>query len=273
MTHLRLLLADCYRIWTAEHPARQAAALAYYSMFALAPILYVGLRVAGLFVDQLLLTETLDAVLIDTFGNDVAAFVRDLVVNAGDRTRGGSLLTTLISTGALLYAASGLFVQLKHSLNAIWQAPAATTTGVWNFLVSRVLAFALVIGLGALLVVAVFAGAMVTFLQTTLGISTRFQFANLAVMFGLSTITFAVIFKVLPDTDVGWRHSVWGAMVTTLLVGIGGSIVILYLRISNAGTAFEAAGSLAVLLIGIYYTAQLFLAGAVFTRALAESDP
>ena len=266
----RTLLTNCVAIWTVRRPARHAAALAYYSMFALAPILYVVVRIAGRFLSEAAVTNATGTILVNLLGTEVAGYVRELVANTAATTAGGSMLTTFISIGALLYAATSFFVHLQRTLDSIWGTPPPAQSSVRRFLVRRLISFAMVIGLGIILVLAVFAGTAVNLLQNLLGISNRIQVANLTVMFGLGVLTFAAIFKTLPVAQVPWRHCLAGGAVTTLLLGIGGAVMVVYLRISNAGTAFEAAGSLAVLLIGVYYTAQLFLAGAVFTRALGE---
>lgn len=266
------LLSRTVQIWNERRPTQHAAALAYYSMFAFAPVLYVIVRVAGRFFSEPVVTDTLNTFLVTLLGADVADYVAEMVANTAADSAGGSLLTTIISTGALLYAATGFFVHLQRTLNSIWEAHRQTEGTVRRFLVGRFIAFAMVMGLAALLAVSLFAGTAITLLQNMIGISTRFQLAYTAVMFGLGTLTFAVIFKTLPAAPVRWRHSLIGGMVTAILVGIGGAVMLIYLRLSHAGTAFEAAGSLAVILIGVYYSAQLLLAGAVFTRALGEKD-
>lgn len=269
---VRVLLKHCVQIWNERRPAQHAAALAYYSMFAFAPILYVVLRIAGRVLSEPVVTEAVQTILVKTLGVEVAGYVQDLVGNTATGAVGGSMLTTIISTGALLYAATSFFVHLRRTLNSIWESQAPDTGAVQGFVIGRLLSFAMVIGLGAVLVVAVFAGAVISLLQDLLGISTRYQLLFTAVLFGLGTGTVAVIFRMLPATTVKWRHCLAGGAVTTLLVAVGGAVMLVYLRISDVGTAFEAAGSLAVLLIGAYYSAQLFLAGAVFTRALSERD-
>ena len=266
------LLSRTVQIWNERRPTQHAAALAYYSMFAFAPVLYVIVRVAGRFFSEPVVTDTLNTFLVTLLGADVADYVAEMVANTAADSAGGSLLTTIISTGALLYAATGFFVHLQRTLNSIWETQPQTEGTVRRFLVGRFIAFAMVMGLAALLAVSLFAGTAITLLQNMIGISTRFQLAYTAVMFGLGTLTFAVIFKTLPAAPVRWRHCLIGGMVTAILVGIGGAVMLIYLRLSHAGTAFEAAGSLAVILIGVYYSAQLLLAGAVFTRALGEKD-
>lgn len=271
MKTLRSISVTFYKAWMAEHPARQAAALAYYGMFAFAPILYVVLKVAGLFINEAFLAQEFYALVVQLLGVEMAEYVRDLVFGASQQhADGGNLISTLISVGALLYAATGLFNHLRHALNSIWHADPEAHSGIGGFVIGRLLSFLLVIGLGVALVIAVFASVAISGLRSVFDIGSEYQVANILVVLSLLWVTIAVIYKVLPDVAIGWRYIWIGSAVTTAVVSIGSIAVLLYLRLSSVGSAFEAAGSLAVLLIGIYYIAQTFLAGALFTRVLVD---
>ena len=268
MKTLRSILTAFYQAWMTEHPARQAAALAYYGMFAFAPIVYVVLKVAGIFLDEVLLAQEFYALIAQLLGVEMAEFVRDLVLSASQRRSDTSPLTMVISIGALLYAATGLFNHLRYALNTIWHADGSAHSGVGGFVIGRVLSFLLVIGLGIALVISVFASVAIASLRALLNINTSFQLAGILIPVAMIYVTVAVIYKILPDLSIGWRYIWIGSAVTTALVSVGGVGVLIYLRLSSVGSAFEAAGSLAVMLIGIYYVAQIFLAGALFTRVL-----
>ena len=143
-------------------------------------------------------------------------------------------------------------------------------TGIRGFVIGRLLAFLLVIGLGVMLVIAIFVSIAISVFRDLLSIDSSLQFANVLVPLAMIYVTVAVIYKILPDISIRWRYIWIGSGVTTGLIFIGSFAILIYLRLSSVGSAFEAAGSLAVLLIGIYYIAQIFLAGALFTRLLAE---
>jgi len=239
-------------------------------MFAFAPVIFIALTVAGLFIDEPATASQLFVQLEDTLGPETAQFVQDIVVNASQRASGGTALTSLISFGVLSYAASGLFVQLQYALNTIWEVPLASRDGIIASIKNRLLAFVMAIGVGHLLVLATFVSIAVSVLASFLDWGSHVPITNFVSMVGLATISFALIYKVLPDVEIAWRDVWIGAAVTALLVSIGGWLVGFYLTHSNTGSAFEAAGALAVLLIAFYYIAQIFLFGAVFTKVYAS---
>ncbi len=272
MKTLRSTFIEFYQAWSTERPARLAAALAYYGMFAFAPIIYVVIKVAGLFLNEALLAQEFYALVVQLLGVEMADFVQDLVFGASMRGSGATPLSTIISIGVLLWAATGLFNHLRHALNTIWHADGETRTGLSGFFIGRLLSFLLVIGLGVLLVVAVFASVAVSALRSLLGLGTEYQIAGILIPLAMIYVTTAVIYKILPDVSIGWRYIWIGSAMTTALVSIGGIAILIYLRLGSVGSAFEAAGSLAVLLVGIYYVAQIFLAGALLTRILASTS-
>ncbi len=269
----RKFITELYQTWGAEKPSRQAAALAYYGIFSFAPVLFIVITVSGLFIQELSTTvlPQLYERIVELFGQDMADFILDLVTSTTERTSGGSTLTTLVGLGSLLYAATGLFANLKYSLNAIWHVPLEDQAGMVKFALNRLLSFVMVIGLGLLLVAAVFISVVLTYLRTLVDWSSYLPAANIVIIFILMTVIFALIYKILPDTRIDWRDVWIGAIVTAVLVLLGGVGIIIYFSISDVGSAFDAAGSMAVMLIGFYYVATIFLTGAIFTRVFAET--
>ena len=270
MKRFRTFLKDIYLAWNADNPSQLAAALAYYGLFSFAPVVFIALTVAGLFIDEPATASRMFVQLEDTLGPETAQFVQDVVVNASQRTSGGTALTPLISFGALLYAASGLFIQLQYALNTIWKAPPASHRGIIASIKARLLAFVMAISAGLLLVLATFVSIVISILASFFGWGRLVPITNFVSMVGLATISFALIYKFLPDVEIAWSDVWIGAAVTALLVNIGGWLVGFYLTYSDIGSAFEAAGALAVLLIAFYYIAQIFLLGAVFTKVYAS---
>lgn len=273
LASVRLFVSALINAWGAHPPAKLAAALAYYGMFSLAPALFIALTVARLFLDELMLNGQLYDYLIRIFGMETVEYFADLVAQAATRMSGGTMITTIIGIGALFYAASSLFAQLKYSLNVIWEAPAeagGSMDGIVAFIKNRLLAFVMVIGLGVLLVAAVIANILLSTVGSSLDMRLPGALINGATLFGLMVVAFAIIYKILPDVDTAWRDVWIGAAVTALLMLIGGLGVGVYLRYSNVASAFGAASALVVMLIGVYYMAQIFLFGALFTRVFAE---
>ena len=271
----RRLLTEIFDVWRVEKPARLAAALAYYGLFSIIPILYIGLTVGDIFLDEVAMTNRLFTWIAYFLGAEVAQFL-EAQVNATSRlSSGGTLLSSLISFAALLYAASGLFVQLQYALNTIWHVPLVPREWVRGFIVKRLLAFVMVIGVGLFFVV-IAAGSVIVSLLSSLIDWGRFidwgdsvSLVNNIIFIALTTITFAWIYRYLPDVDIAWRDVWGGAGVAALLLNIGLGVFALYFSRGTVGTAFEAAGAVAVFLITFYYGAQVFLFGAVFSRTYA----
>jgi membrane protein len=266
----RTFVTDLSGIWGAQRPSRLAAALAYYAMFSIAPMLFVVITVAGIFVDEQTVVDRLVAQLASNLGPEAVQLIQGMVAGASLSTSGGSPLATLISAGALLYAATGLFSQLQYALNAIWEVPPATYAGTIAAIKNRLLAFVMVIGLALLLILVTFASAFVSMFGSWMDLPESMPVATQAGFVGLLTVTFALVYKIMPDTEVAWRDVWAGAALTALAFAVGRWAIGFYLTHSGVANAFQAAGALAVLLIAIYYLAQIFLFGAVFTRVYAS---
>ncbi len=267
---IRTFVTDLSGIWSAKRPARLAAALAYYAMFSIAPMLYVAITVAGTFINETAIVDRLVAQVADNLGPEMVQLIQDMVAGASLNTSGGSPLATLISAGALLYGATGLFSQLQYALNTIWDVPPATYAGTIAAIKNRLLAFVMVLGLALLLILATFTSVLVSLLGSWFGWAGSAPIATQVAFVGLLTVTLALIYKVVPDEEIAWCDVWAGAAITALLLAAGRWAIGFYLTHSGVATAFQAAGALAMLLIAIYYLAQIFLFGAVFTRVYAS---
>lgn len=273
-------LKELQHSWGADRPTRLSAALAYYSLFALAPVIFIAFTVADLFIDRLVAQERFYEQLETTLGAETAQFVQDIVVNVSQRTTTSTVLTSLIGFVALLWAASGLFTSLRDALNSIWKVPPHSRGGIIATIENRLLAFGLVIGLGLLLIVATAVNLGVSLINSLLGsveildpfldLGDPGPLLNYGSMLLLVTLTFAVLYKILPNVHVGWRDVWLGAAVAALMVDIAGFALGIYLSRSNVGSAYEAAGAMAVLLVAVNYIAQIFLFGAIFTKVYAH---
>lgn len=261
---------EVYHIWITERPNQLAAALAYYGMFAFAPVIFIAVTVAGLFFDNPAVITQLFERLENALGPETAQSIQNSVESISQTTSEGTVLTTIISFIALFMAASGLFFQLQFALNTIWKVPLAEKGETSSYLKKRLFSFVMVIGVGLLLIIMTVASILFTWITSLLNLNVSGQIYYTLAGLGLALLSIALIYKVLPDVKISWRDVWIGAGVTTILVGIGGFLIGLYLKSSNVGSALEAAGSFAVILLGIYYVAQIFLFGAVFTRVYAH---
>jgi membrane protein len=267
---LRKFLKELFLTWGTARSPQAAAALAYYGMFSFAPIIFIAVSVAGVFFDRFIAANEVLVRLEATLGPEVTQFILDVVVKVSQGASGGTPLTTLIGFIALLFAASGLFAQLQYALNNIWEVPPPTQRGILAIVISRLLAFVMVIGLGLLLVLMTASSIILSTLSMYLNLDHPLPTVELALFLGLGTAAFALIYRVLPDVDIAWRDVWLGALVTALLFALARWLLGFFLAHASLGSAFDAAGGLAVILVVIYYLALMFLFGAVFTKVYAS---
>jgi membrane protein len=260
---------ELYRIWGTERPGQLAAALAYYGMFAFAPVIFIAFWVASFFINQFS-TEQFFTRMENLFGPEVTIFIQDSVNAISVTTTDSSVISTIISVVALLLAASGLFYQLIFALNRIWGVPTPERGQTSGLIRQRLFSFLMVIGVGLLFILTSLANVIISWFGSLFDLSASMPIFTVLAFLGIATLAFALIYKILPEAEISW-HDVWiGAVVTAVLVILAVVIFGAYLSLGNVGSAFEAAGAFAVLLIGIYTIAQVFLFGAMFTRVYAE---
>lgn len=268
------LLKCTVKRFIAKDTFTMGAALAYYTAFSLAPLLIIAVAIASLFFGEKATQGYLSTELQGALGETVAKAVEEMVKNA--RASGDGPFASVIGVIALLFGAGGVFGQLQTSLNAVWDVP-PTSGGFWQFLRARFLSFAMVLGIGFLLLVSLVASTSISALSKSLPVSTAFmaQAINQLLSFAVITALFALIYRVLPDRQIAWRDVWLGAAFTALLFTVGKYLIGLYLGKGGATSAFGAAGSLAVILLWVYYASQILLFGAQFTyvRAMRRTDP
>ena len=246
----------------------RAAALSYYTAFALPPLLILLTMIAGALWSPDEVARAIESQFSGMIGPEGAGTVRDML-NTSERSNGA--IGTLLGFAGLLFGATGALISLQDALNAAWEVKQDPRAGgVRNFLLKRLLSLGMILGLGFLLIVSLAVSAALSALGEVIGNeSIVMQAIGVVVSLGVLTVIFAAIFRYLPDTDVQWRD-VWpGALVTAVLLEVGKLLIGLYLGQKNPGSAFGAASALAVLLVWIYYAAMLVLLGAELTQALA----
>lgn len=261
-------LRDAYHDFAVHNPARHGAALAYYGMFSLIPILAIGYQLAR----ALLSAEALEVIaefevrMAAVVGEAVVDAFQEQVAEAALRPEATPFVITVISVLVILYTASGAFAQLKYSLNTLWGVPHETQLRTRPMIATRLMGMALVLGVGVLLVVAIAAYLIIGSLSSRLGLAGFLPILNAVVAVALITFSFAVLYKILPDARVPWG-SAWRGAILAAIVAMGGlAFVTLYFRFIRLNTALSVAGGVAVVLIGINYLAQIFLFGAVVSR-------
>jgi membrane protein len=256
--------------WMAHKDARMGAALAYYSIFSLGPITIIAMAVAGLFFGRDVVQGEVSEAMKGLLGDSGAQAVQTMLAGASKPSEG--LMATLIGLGALVFAAVGVVVQLKDALNTVWEVEDSKESGVWHFLRTYVLSFAAVIAVGFLLLVSLMLTTAIAALGKFYANSipeALLQPVGFVASFAIVALLFALMFKYLPDAEVRWRDVWLGALVTGLLFELGKFLIGLYIGKQGLESSFGAAASLVVVLIWVYYSAQIVLMGAEFTRAHA----
>ena len=267
------LLKETYNEWSEDKASRLAAALAYYTIFSIAPLLIIAIAVAGLVFGQEAARGQLDNQIQSLVGQQSAELIQTMVESASKPTSG--IIATVLAIAAILFGASGLFGQLQDALNTIWEVEPKPGRGILGIIKDRFLSFTMVLGIGFLLLVSLVLSALLSALDTYLtdllpGSIYLLQILNFVISFGVITLLFAMIYKILPDVQIAWSDVWIGAAVTSLLFAVGKFLIGLYLGNSSAGSAYGAAGSLVILLLWIYYSAQILLFGAEFTQVYAK---
>ena len=251
----------------------RGAAIACYSMFSVAPLLVVAVAIAGLAFGEEAVRSAVGEQLRALVGNEGAEAVQAMVRGVGEGGESSNGVPALVSVAVLLVTASGVFAELQGALNVIWKAePKAVTLSY--LLRARALSIGLVAATGFLLLVSLLASAALAALWTWVGgmlpaAATLLGAAGFLVSFALTAALFAAIYKVLPDRRLEWRDVIVGALGTALLFNIGKALIGWYIGGSGMARSYGAAGALVVVLLWVYYSAQVFLLGAEFTRAWA----
>jgi membrane protein len=266
------LLKQAVKAWSDDYAPSMGAALSYYTMFSIAPLLLIVIAVAGwVFGDEAVRGE-LTGALTYLMGEDGAKAIEGLLASVSDPKEG--IIATVVGVFVLLLGATTVFGELQNALDRIWRAPAREAGGVWRMLRSRLLSIGMILGIAFLLMVSlVFDMALQTLgkIWGTGPLQAIGQVLNLVVGFALTTTIFALIYKLIPRAKIQW-HDVWvGAAVTALLFTVGKFLIGLYIGRSAVASSFGAAGSLVVVMVWVYYSAQIFLLGAEFTWVYAHS--
>jgi membrane protein len=259
--------------WSAHNAPRLGAALAFYALLSLAPLLILAVAICGLVFSKTAAEQNLLMQLEQIFGASSTGLVRALIENSRQTQSG--VVASISAVITLFFGASGVFVELRDSLNLIWDAR-CRYVGWRGMLWQRLFSFGMVLALGFLLLGSLilstwlgFVGKLFGGFASTGGVVAG-ELYNALISFAAVTILCALIFKFVPDAEIHWRDVLIGAMMTSALFGIGRALLALYLRTAGTGSAYGAAGSLVVLVVWVYYSAQIFFFGAVLTRVYAD---
>lgn len=265
------LMKDAANGWTEHRASRIGAALAFYTVFSLGPILLLAVAVAGFFFGQSAARGEIHQQISSMIGAQAAAEVEALLVRA--HRPGAGVVATAISVVTLLLSADTALVELKSGLDEIWSLPGESRVWYWDYLRTRLLSIALILALGFLLLASLLfsagLGALEALSSGIIIVGVVLRSASALISFALAALLFATVYKVLPSVRLAWKDVAVGAVITAVLFTVGKYAIGLYLGSSTVASTYGAAGSVIVVLLWVYYSAQVFLLGAELTRGYA----
>jgi membrane protein len=251
-----------------------SAALSYYTIFSIAPMLIVIITLCDVFLGKEAIEGSVYGQINDMVGNEAALQIQQMIKNAA--LSGDSTWATAIGIITLVIGATSVFGEIQDSINFIWQLKAKPKNGLVKILLNRLLSFSMVVSLGFILMVSLALNGIIELFSNQLSMlfpqvtMVLVYIINLALTFAIITFLFAIIFKVLPDARVQWKHVIVGAITTAILFMIGKFAIGLYLGSSKVGTAYGAAGSIVIILLWVYYSSIILYFGAEFTQVYVQ---
>ncbi len=260
--------------WQADHAPSMGAALSYYTVFSIAPLLIIVIAVAALIYGQ----DIAHAAIMDEarglIGENGARAIEGMLASAQEPKQG--LVASALGVVALIVGATTVFSEIESDLNRIWKAEPDPRSGWWHFIRTRLLSFGLILAIGFLLMVSLVVSAAISLWGKYWsswfgGMEAVLHAANFLVSVAIITVLFAMIYKLMPRVDIRWRDVWIGAFVTSVLFSFGKFLIGLYIGKSGVESSYGAAGALVVLLLWVYYSAQIFFFGAEFTKVYADS--
>ena len=268
------IVGETFHEWSEDKASRLSAALAYYTVFSIPPLMVVAIGIASLFTDRATIEEQVVNQAASLMGRQGGEGIQTILQSA-EQPGNGELLPTLFGVALLLFGASGVFTQLQDAMNTIFGVKPDPKRGIMGLIKDRFLSFTMVLTIGFILLVSLmlstvlasfgsFVGGLVTEAEILLWI------LNFIISFGVFMLLFALIFKTIPDIRIAWRDVLVGAAITALLFKIGEYALGFYFERSDPTSAFGAAGSIILLLLWIYYSAQIIFLGAEFTEVYAR---
>lgn len=264
------VLKETFANWSKHEATTRSAALAYFSLFSIAPVLVLVIAVAGWVFGADAARGQVQRELSLFIGSQSAAVVQDIVAAAARPQTGR--IAAIIGTVTLLITSTGILIQLQDTLNTVWEVIPKPGFFLKRLLLKRLLCFGLILGVGVLLLATVAASVGLSALQKVLesrleiGLSTTLGWVDVILSWLLMTTIIALIYRVLPDVEIGWRDVAWGSGITAVLFLLGRYAIGFYLQRTGITSTFGAAGSLVLILIWIYYSSLIFLLGAELTR-------
>ncbi len=262
------------RRWWEKDPFMQSAVIAYYAIFSMPGLLVIVISVGSLFFKKDVITGQLYTQISSIMGVETARQIQDMIISISQTNK--SVLATIIGIIAVLLGATGVFVELQKALNVIWEVKAKPRRAVFTVIRTRLFSFGLILSVGFLLLISLTITTIIAILGNWVMnhwpniVLVIFYILNFIISFGVVMLLFALLFKILPDAKIQWKHLWWGSILTAFLFILGKTAIGFYLSKTNPGSAYGAAGSIVLILLWVSYSSMIFFYGAEFTRAYAD---
>jgi len=263
-----------YNRWWDKDPFMQSAVIAYYAIFSIPGLLVMVISISTLFFERDAITGHLYKQISSIMGTETAKQVQDMIISASQTKK--SVLATIVGLITVLVGATGVFVELQKALNTIWEVKVKPRKAILIVLRTRLFSFGLILSIGFLLLISLIITTILSALSAWVLyhwpaiLMVVFYILNFIVSFGVVMLLFALMFKILPDAKIQWKHLWLGSMLTAFLFILGKTAIGFYLSKSNPGSAYGAAGSIVIILLWVSYSSMIFFFGAEFTRAYAD---
>jgi len=262
------------RRWWRKDPFMQSAVIAYYAIFSMPGLLVIVISIGSLFFKKDIITGQLYTQISSIMGVETARQIQDMIISISHTNK--SVLATIIGIITVLLGATGVFVELQKALNVIWEVKAKPRRAIFTVIRTRLFSFGLILSVGFLLLISL----TITTIIAVIGnwvmnhwpniVLIIFYMLNFIISFGVVMLLFALLFKILPDAKIQWKHLWWGSVLTAFLFILGKTAIGFYLSKTNPGSAYGAAGSIVLILLWVSYSSMIFFYGAEFTRAYAD---
>jgi membrane protein len=262
------------RRWWEKDPFMQSAVIGYYAIFCIPGLLVIVISIGSLFFKKDVITGQLYTQISSIMGVETARQVRDMIISISQTNK--SVLATIIGLITVLLGATGVFVELQKALNVIWEVKAKPRRAVFTVIRTRLFSFGLILSVGFLLLISLTITTVIAVMgdwvmnHWTNIILIIFYVLNFIISFGVVMLLFALLFKILPDVKIKWKHLWWGSILTAFLFILGKTAIGFYLSKTNPGSAYGAAGSIVLILLWVSYSSMILFYGAEFTRAYAD---
>lgn len=268
------LFKSTFKSWNDKDPFRQSAVIAYYAIFSIPGLLVLIIAITGYFFGRDAVNENILNQISGTMGDDTAKSIEEMLLKASQSK--SSIIGSVISIGVLLVGATGVFVELQKSLNDIWHVKPVKQNGLWLIVKARLFSFGLIVAIAFLLLVSLVVSTGLTALSDLIKSYTSdftvviFNIVNFIFSLAVISLLFALMYKILPDAKIQWKHVWVGSLITGLLFTIGKTALAFYFGTANPGSVYGAAGSVILMLLWVSYSSMIVFFGAEFTAAYAR---